>query len=238
MFTNKDSNANHFLLLIKVGQIPFTYSFLYSVPQAIALFNAAQHEEAMFLVNELAAACPTVDLLGCRVVEVSVMRHARTLTLIFAFALQAYLRVQLGIDAFNGARHDEAADHFTAAVNSTAFSSKFIYQIYEDLTVVRQYCPYIMLFLTDCFVQLFGWDLESLLLTTHQKRCQAFLSAGKSDEALEAHKHMMDVIDGPAKASCLDWSNGMSSLTSLAAIILTRISFRIQGTMQRVGCAR
>jgi hypothetical protein len=68
-------------------------------------------------------------------------------------------------------------------------------------------------------------------LTAHQKRCQAFLSAGKSDEALEAHNYMMDVIDESAKASCLDWSNGKSSLTSLAAIILTCISLRIQGTM-------
>jgi hypothetical protein len=74
MFTNKDSNSNHFLLLIKVGQIHFACSLLYSVPQAIALFNAAQHEEAIFLVNELAVACPDVDLLGCRVVEVSVVR--------------------------------------------------------------------------------------------------------------------------------------------------------------------
>jgi hypothetical protein len=80
-----------------------------------------------------------------------------------------------------------------------------------------------MVFTTDYFVQLFGWDLESLLLTTHQKRCQAFLSAGKSEEALEALKYMMDAIDEPAKASCLEWSNGMSSLTSLAAIILTCI---------------
>ncbi|KIK41304.1 hypothetical protein CY34DRAFT_218665 [Suillus luteus UH-Slu-Lm8-n1] len=154
MFTNKDPDTNHFLLLIK----------------AIALFNAAQHEEAMVLVNELTAACPDADILGCRVVE-------------------TYLRVQLGIEAFHGARHDEAADHFTAAVNSSAFSSKLIHQRYEDLTV------------------LFGWDLESLLLTTHQKRCQAFLSAGKSDEALEAHKYMMDAIDDSAKSSCLDWSN-------------------------------
>jgi hypothetical protein len=69
------------------------------------------------------------------------------------------------------------------------------------------------------------------LLTTHQKRCQAFLSAGKSDEALEAHSYMMNALDESEKASCLDWSNGKSSLTSLAAIMLTCISFRIQGTM-------
>ncbi|KIK40125.1 hypothetical protein CY34DRAFT_807490 [Suillus luteus UH-Slu-Lm8-n1] len=170
MFTNEDPDTNHFLLLIK----------------AIAHFNAAQHEEAMLLIKELAAACPDADILGCRVVE-------------------AYLRVQLGIEAFDGARHDEAADHFTAAVNSTAFSSKFIHQIYEDLTV------------------LFGWDLKSLLLTTHQKRCQAFLSAGKSDEALEAHKYMMDNIDVTAKASCLEWSNEFKERCNALAVQDDRI---------------
>jgi hypothetical protein len=79
--------------------------------------------------------------------------------------------------------------------------------------------------------QLFGWDLESLLLTTHQKRCQAFLSAGNSDEALEAHKCMMNVIDETAKASCLNWPNGKFLLTSPAAIILTYMSPRIQGAL-------
>jgi hypothetical protein len=69
-----------------------------------------------------------------------------------------------------------------------------------------------MLFINKCFVQLFGWDLEALCLTAHQKRCQAFLSAGKPDEALEAHKYMMDAIDESAKASCLVWSNGKSAV--------------------------
>ncbi|KIK34625.1 hypothetical protein CY34DRAFT_625933 [Suillus luteus UH-Slu-Lm8-n1] len=121
----------------------------------------------MLLVRELAAACPKADRLGCRVVE-------------------TYLRVQLGTKA---SRHDEAADHFTAAVNAGALSSTFIHQIYEDLTV------------------LFGWDLEALFLTAHQKRCQAFLSAGKPDKALEAHKDMIDTIDESTKAGCLVWSN-------------------------------
>jgi len=121
---------------------------------------------------------------------------------------QSYLRVQLGTKA---SRHDEAADHFTAAVNTGALSSTFIHQTYEDLTVVRQndIAP-IILFMYKCFVQLFGWDLEALFLTAHQKRCQAFLSAGKPDKALEAHKYMMDTIDESAKASCHGWSNGKS----------------------------
>jgi hypothetical protein len=88
-----------------------------------------------------------------------------------------------------------------------------------------------VLFIAECFVQLFGWDLKSLCLTTHQKRCQAFLSAGKPDEALEAHKYMMDTIDESVKTTCVDWSNGKFLLTSPKATILTRISLRIQGTM-------
>jgi hypothetical protein len=68
----------------------------------------------------------------------------------------------------------------------------------------------IILVINKCFVQLFGWDLEFLCLTAHQKRCQAFLSAGRPDEALEAYKYMMDAIDESAKASCLGWFNGKS----------------------------
>jgi len=74
MFTNQDSEINHFLILIKVISICLTYSLLYSVFQAIALFTADQYEEAMLLIKELSAACPDTDPLACRVVEVSVMR--------------------------------------------------------------------------------------------------------------------------------------------------------------------
>ncbi|KAG2146241.1 hypothetical protein DEU56DRAFT_167764 [Suillus clintonianus] len=155
MFTNQDSQSIHFLLLIK----------------AIALFNADQHDEAMLLLKELAAACPNVDTHARRVVE-------------------AYLRVQLGTRALDSAHHDEATDHFTAAVDSNTFPSTIMFGLCEDLIV------------------LFGWDLESFWLTTHQKRCQAFLLAGKVEEALESHQHMMDAIDETEKASCLDWSNG------------------------------
>jgi hypothetical protein len=110
------------------------------------------------------------------------------------------------------ARLGEAADHFTAAINAGAPSSKFVHQTYEDLTLVRQVdIACIMLFINNCLVQLFGWDLEALLLTAHQKRCQAFLSVGKFVKALEAYNYMMDAIDEIAKASCLIWSNGKSS---------------------------
>ncbi|KAG2356764.1 hypothetical protein BDR07DRAFT_421501 [Suillus spraguei] len=141
--------------------------------KAVALFSTDQHEEAMLLIKKLAAACPSTDPLARRVVE-------------------TYLCVQLGINALNRVRHDEAADHFTAAINTGAFSSKITQFTYDDLTV------------------LFGWDLVSLRLIAHQKRCQAFLSAGKPDEALEAHKQMMDAIDESAKVNCLDWSNAFT----------------------------
>jgi hypothetical protein len=75
MFTHQDSTASHFLLLIKVRQIRLAYSLLHLTFQAVALFNADQHEEAMLLVKELAAACSDADLFGCRVVEVSVLRQ-------------------------------------------------------------------------------------------------------------------------------------------------------------------
>ncbi|KAG2346778.1 hypothetical protein BDR05DRAFT_749584 [Suillus weaverae] len=150
-------------------QGPETTHFLLLI-KVIALFDADQHEEADLLLKELVAGCPNADTSACHIVE-------------------AYLHVQLGIKALDGARRDEAADHFTAALSSSNSSSKSdIHEIYEDLVVI------------------FGWDLKSLWLTAHQKRCQAFLSAGKVNEALESHKSMMDNIDETTKASCLEWS--------------------------------
>jgi hypothetical protein len=46
---------------------------LYSVFQAIALFNADQCEEAMLLIKELAAVCPNTDAPARRVIEVCSM---------------------------------------------------------------------------------------------------------------------------------------------------------------------
>jgi hypothetical protein len=96
---------------------------------------------------------------------------------------------------------------------------------------VRRYNASEISFITACFIQLFGWILESLLLTAHQKRCQAFLAAGRSNEALEAYKYMMDAIDESAKAGCLDWSYGKSSVISPEVIILTHTLCRVQGEM-------
>jgi hypothetical protein len=73
IFMKEDSATSHLLLLIKVHLICLVYSLLQLVFEAIALFNAAQYEEAMLLVKELAAASPDADL-GCRVVEVSALQ--------------------------------------------------------------------------------------------------------------------------------------------------------------------
>ncbi|KAG1738890.1 uncharacterized protein EDB91DRAFT_1249063 [Suillus paluster] len=148
-----------------------TYSPLHFSFQAIAIFDTGHHEEAFLRVRELASACPNNDTLTCR-------------------AIEAYLSIQLGISASDGARYEGAAGHFAAAVNFSAFST--IPTIYDDLVV------------------LFGWDLESMWLTASQKLCQASLSAGKVKEALEAHQSMMDTIHETTKAGCLDWSNGNS----------------------------
>ncbi|KAG0699819.1 hypothetical protein DFH29DRAFT_1081064 [Suillus ampliporus] len=87
---------------------------------AIAIFNTDQHDEAILRVRKLAAACPNNVTLAFGVVE-------------------AYLRVQLGINALNGAHNDEAADHFAAAAKCCGFSSQLdIHSEYEDLVVIRK----------------------------------------------------------------------------------------------------
>jgi hypothetical protein len=56
------------------------------------------------------------------------------------FTHQAYLLVQIGINASNEARHSEAADHFTAAISTGVLSSKWeIYSKYEVFVVVCSY---------------------------------------------------------------------------------------------------
>ncbi|KAG2142890.1 uncharacterized protein EDB93DRAFT_598081 [Suillus bovinus] len=152
--------------------------------KVIALFNADQHDEASLLLKELTTGCPNADTRAYHIVE-------------------AYLRIQLGLKALDGTRHNEAAEHFTAALNSNALSSKSgVHDIYEDLVV------------------LFGWNLKSLWLTAHQKRCDALLRADKLLDAIESYRFLMDDIDEKAKASCLEWSNAFTRKCS--ALVLTR----------------
>ncbi|KAG2356060.1 hypothetical protein BDR07DRAFT_1613333 [Suillus spraguei] len=146
--------------------------------KAIALFGADQHDEASLLLKELTTGCPNADTRACHIV-------------------QAYLHVQLGIKASHGARYDEAAEHFTAAINCSTLSSKLdMHHIYEDLVV------------------LFGWDLESLWLTAHQKRCDALLCAGRLQDAMKSYRCMMDASDDITEANCLEWSNAFTEKCS------------------------
>jgi len=137
MFTDGDLKTVHLLLLVKARQHFLPYSLLPYGVQAVTLFNAYQHEEAMLRVQELADACPNADTHACRVVEVSITQ-AHVPTKFVNFAYQAYLCVQLGIKALDDARHNEAADHFNTAINSGAFSSEQpIYSKYKCLRLVR-----------------------------------------------------------------------------------------------------
>ncbi|KAG1786305.1 quinon protein alcohol dehydrogenase-like superfamily [Suillus plorans] len=144
--------------------------------KAIALFNANQHDEAILRVQELATTRPDPNSHACGIVE-------------------AYLHVQLGINALDDARHNEAADHFTTAVNTIDFSSmSAIHSGY------------------DVFVVLFGWDLRSLWRTAHQNWCDALLRAGRLPEAIKAYRYTMDRADEATKARCIDWPTGKSSV--------------------------
>jgi len=183
--------------------------------QAISLFNANQHEEAMQRIQQLAVACPHVDALACRVVEVSTS-YSIEFTLIYSHSFfqtshQAYLHIQLGINALNDSYHDEAADHFTAAINTGMLMyNQVIRSQYEVFVVVRTYDLTENIFHapTKCIVQLFGWDLSSSWKTAHLNRCNALLRAGMLVEAHEAYRHMWNIFDENTKASCLDWSTG------------------------------
>jgi hypothetical protein len=54
------------------------------------------------------------------------------------FAHQAYLHVQVGMNASDEKRHNEAAGYFTAAVNTIGFSSmSAIHSKYDIFAVVR-----------------------------------------------------------------------------------------------------
>ncbi|KAG2137113.1 uncharacterized protein EDB93DRAFT_1253727 [Suillus bovinus] len=127
---------------------------------AIAYFNAYQHEHAILRIQKLANVCPKADIPVCHIVE--------------------------GINAFDGAYENEAADHLTVIINTIALTSQgAIHSKYEDLVV------------------LFGWDLKQLWQIASQKRCDALLHAGRLREAHESYRYMMDVSDEATKASCL-----------------------------------
>lgn len=116
-----------------------TFSTIHYFFQAVTLFNADQHEEAMTRVQELAKACPGADIHACWIVEVSIMlNQSQVRALALNFVHQAHLHLLLGIHASDNARHDKAADHFTAAINASDFSTKFDIDFrYDYFVVVR-----------------------------------------------------------------------------------------------------
>ncbi|KAG2130199.1 uncharacterized protein EDB93DRAFT_86559 [Suillus bovinus] len=145
--------------------------------KAIALFNANEHQEAMLRIGELTAS-PDIDPIACRIVE-------------------AYLRVQLGNIALDGARYNEAVEHFTAAVNASAFFYKSpIHLTYDE------------------FVALFGWNLKSLWQTANQQQCYALFRAGSFGAAIESYQSIMDKIDDDMKGNFRVWFTGKHSVIS------------------------
>ncbi|KAG1785064.1 uncharacterized protein HD556DRAFT_1460881 [Suillus plorans] len=100
-FTQGNTDATVFLYLIKARCLFVLHTLCLIIFQAIALFNANRHDEAMLCVNQLAS----TDSIACSV-------------------FMASLRLQLGIIAFNGARHDEVVEHFSVAVKGSTFLAK------------------------------------------------------------------------------------------------------------------
>ncbi|KAG2127933.1 uncharacterized protein EDB93DRAFT_1109118 [Suillus bovinus] len=93
--------------------------------------------------------------------------------------------------AFDNNRYNEAVDHFTAAVNASAFFHKSpIHSTYDE------------------FVMLFGWDLKSLWQNANQKQCRALLRAGRIAAAIESYQSTMDKSGEDMKARLGAWFTG------------------------------
>ncbi|KAG1813609.1 WD40-repeat-containing domain protein [Suillus subaureus] len=106
--------------------------------------------------------------------------------------VNSYLHVQLATISFENGQYLEAAEQFTEVLITTM----------ADLSLRTALCePRLKI-----FTMLFGWDLDSLLRTAHQQRCDAFLRADQVIEAVESYQYMMRVIDGAEKTSYLGWS--------------------------------
>jgi hypothetical protein len=87
------------------------------VSQAVALFNASRHDEAMRRIQELATAYQRSDTLPCSVVNVSLSSNLMSL-LTLERIRQSYLRVQLAIIAFDDGRYSEAAERLSEDIPS------------------------------------------------------------------------------------------------------------------------
>jgi hypothetical protein len=67
------------------------------------------------------------------------------------------------------------------------------------------------------FLQLFGWELESLWQTANKKLCLALLKARRLGEAFESYRYGMDASDEATRASLHAWilSKSFSNATIL-----------------------
>ncbi|KAG1789035.1 uncharacterized protein HD556DRAFT_828571 [Suillus plorans] len=127
-----------------------------------------------------------------RVQDLAIARqHLDTLS---CNVVNSYLHVQLATIAFENGRYLEAAEQFTEVLvtNMNMTGSSLRTALYEPRLKI--------------FTVLFGWDLDSLWQTIHQRQCDAFLRADQVIEAIEAYQYMMHMIDEAEKTSCLGWS--------------------------------
>ncbi|KAG2117045.1 uncharacterized protein F5147DRAFT_768429 [Suillus discolor] len=108
--------------------------------------------------------------------------------------VNSYLHVQLATIAFENGRYLEAAEQFTEVLitNMNMTGSSLRAALCEPRLKI--------------FTVLFGWDLDSLWQTIHQRQCDAFLRADQVIEAIEAYQYMMRMIDEAERTSCLGWS--------------------------------
>jgi hypothetical protein len=162
-------------------------------------------------VQDLAITYRHSDTFLCNVVNVSVMANLVNF-INFECTRQMYLHVQLAIVAFDDGRYSEAADRLDDSVSSITdlFPRRTLWEPKLMIfTIVRYYeTEYDTYTDLTCIAQLFGWDLDSLWKTIHQKRCDAFLRAGRVVEAVESIQYMMSMIDDATKECCLEWSTG------------------------------
>ncbi|KAG2346437.1 hypothetical protein BDR05DRAFT_945992 [Suillus weaverae] len=100
-------------------------------------------------------------------------------------AVNSYLRAQLAIIDFENGQYNEAADQLTASMTGLFLHTTLLEPRLKIFTV------------------LFGWDLDSLWETINQRRCDAFLLAGRVIEAVESFQYMMSMIN---EGSCIGWS--------------------------------
>jgi len=95
VFSDREPITIDLLLLIKVLLTLFsvrcTKTLMLFISQAIVLFNASHHDEAMRRVQDLATACQHSDPLPCSVVNVRFMSDPSTFPILKSLASHIYV---------------------------------------------------------------------------------------------------------------------------------------------------